>query len=31
MRFYKVREEILKEKNIFDLPLKVTFHARVST
>lgn len=31
MRFYKVREEILKGKNIADLPLKVTFYARVST
>lgn len=31
MRFYKVREEILKGKNISDLPLKVTFYARVST
>ena len=31
MRFYKVREEILKGKNIADLPLRVTFYARVST
>lgn len=31
MRFYKVREEILKGKNISELPLKVTFYARVST
>ncbi len=31
MRFYKVREEILKGKNIADSPLKVTFYARVST
>lgn len=31
MRFYKVREEILKGKNIVDLPLRVTFYARVST
>lgn len=27
MRFYKVREEILKGKNIADSPLKVTFYA----
>ena len=31
MRFYKVREEISKGKNIADLPLRVTFYARVST
>lgn len=31
MQFYKVREEILKGKNIADLPLRVTFYARVST
>ncbi len=31
MRFYKVREEILKGKNIAELPLRVTFYARVST
>jgi DNA invertase Pin-like site-specific DNA recombinase len=31
MKFYKVREEILKGKNIADLPLRVTFYARVST
>lgn len=31
MRFYKVREEILKGKNIADSPLKVTFYAHVST
>lgn len=31
MRFYKVREEILKGKNISELPLRVTFYARVST
>ena len=31
MKFYKVREEISKGKNISDLPLKVTFYARVST
>ena len=31
MRFYKVREEILKGKNIAALPLRVTFYARVST
>lgn len=31
MKFYKVREEILKGKNIIDLPLRVTFYARVST
>ncbi len=31
MRFYKVREEMLKGKNIAELPLRVTFYARVST
>ena len=31
MRFYKVREEISKGKNISELPLRVTFYARVST
>lgn len=31
MRFYKVREEILKGKSIAELPLRVTFYARVST
>ena len=31
MRFYKAREEILKGKNIAELPLRVTFYARVST
>ncbi len=31
MKFYQVREEILKGKNITDLPLRVTFYARVST
>lgn len=31
MKFYKVREEILKGKNITTLPLRVTFYARVST
>ena len=31
MKFYKVREEILKGKNITQLPLRVTFYARVST
>ncbi len=31
MKFYKVREAILQGKNIADLPLRVTFYARVST
>jgi DNA invertase Pin-like site-specific DNA recombinase len=31
MKFYKVREELLNGKNISDLPLRVTFYARVST
>ncbi len=31
MRFYKVREELGKGKNITTLPLRVTFYARVST
>ena len=31
MRFYKVREAILQGKNITNLPLRVTFYARVST
>ena len=31
MKFYRVREEILKGKNIVALPLRVTFYARVST
>lgn len=31
MKFYKVREEILQGKNISNLPLRVTFYARVST
>lgn len=31
MNFYKAREEVLKGKNIADLPLRVTFYARVST
>ena len=31
MKFYRVREEILKGKNIAALPLRVTFYARVST
>lgn len=30
MELYKIREE-LKSKSIYDLPLKVTFYARVST
>ena len=31
MLLYKVREELLKGKTIFQLPLRVTFYARVST
>lgn len=31
MRFYKVREEILKGKTLSDLSLRATFYARVST
>lgn len=31
MRFYKVRDEILKGNSISNLPLRVTFYARVST
>ena len=31
MKFYKVREELLKGKKIFDLKLRVNFYARVST
>ena len=31
MEFYKIRDEILKGKNINELPLRVTFYARVST
>lgn len=31
MCFYKVRDELLQGKNISNLPLRVTFYARVST
>lgn len=31
MKFYKVRESLLQGKNIANLPLRVTFYARVST
>ena len=31
MKFYKVRDALLQGKSISDLPLKVTFYARVST
>ena len=31
MEFYKVRDELIKGKNITELPLRVTFYARVST
>lgn len=31
MEVYKIREELLKGKRLVDLPLRVTFYARVST
>ena len=31
MDIYRIREELTKGKTIFDLPLRVTFYARVST
>lgn len=31
MNFYQVREELLKGNNLTNIPLKVTFYARVST
>lgn len=31
MKFYNVREELLRGKSLFDIPLRVTFYARVST
>lgn len=31
MKFYEIRDEILKGVNIINIPLKVTFYARVST
>ena len=31
MRFYKVREEILKGNNIAELPLRVTYYDSLST
>ena len=31
MDIYKIREELNKGKTIFDLPLRVTYYARVSS
>ena len=31
MKFYKVREALLQGNSIMNLPLRVTFYARVST